>query len=159
MKSSFRNTTKRYIFFICKFNIIYKVKTILLKQIDGAIYMDSWLENIGYALRWQPMNIWIGFSFLMKCQKENETKIIYWYDLSFKTLIWFIFSYAARELSFVKARIHTEEEFDKLRAKFDEYTELDFLKSTFVNNQEENVFHKSGFLPYKTVCAYVWIRK
>ena len=58
--------------------IFFKTKTILLKQIDGAIYMDSWLKAIGEVLRWGPMNIWIGFSFLMKCQQKDETKIVYW---------------------------------------------------------------------------------
>ena len=69
------------------------------------------------------------------------------------------FSYAAKELSFVRAHINSEEQFDKFRGKFDDFIEWDFLKETFVTTQEENVFAKSGFLPYKTVCAYIWIRK
>ena len=56
----------------------FQTKTILLKQIDGAIYMDSWLKAIGECLRWGPMNIWVGFSFLMESHQGGERKIVYW---------------------------------------------------------------------------------
>ena len=69
------------------------------------------------------------------------------------------FSYSARELSFAQANIHNEEQFAEFRKSFDDLHELDFLQATFVNTQEDNVFQKSGFRPYKTVCAYIWIRK
>ena len=62
-------------------------------------------------------------------------------------------------MSFIQAHINSEEQFEKFRAKFDDFIELDFLKATFVTTQEDNVFAKSGFMPYKTVCAYIWIRK
>ena len=68
-------------------------------------------------------------------------------------------SYAARELAFVKTKINDQAEFKQLQQKFDNYIELDFLKSTFVNNHQDNVFYKSGFIPYKTICAYIWIKK
>ena len=56
----------------------FQSKTIVLKQIDGALYMDTWLEAIGEVLRWQPMTIWIGFSFLMELTKKDEKSIVYW---------------------------------------------------------------------------------
>ena len=68
-------------------------------------------------------------------------------------------SYAAKELSFINTNINSEEQFDKFRAQFSELDEQDFLRATFVATQEDNVFAKSGFMPYKTVCAYIWIRK
>ena len=69
------------------------------------------------------------------------------------------FSYAAKELSFINTHIKSQEQFDQFRAKFSELDENDFLRATFVTTQEDNVFAKSGFMPYKTVCAYIWIRK
>ena len=121
--------------------------------------MDSWLKAIGESLRWGPMNIWIGFSFLMESHQEGERKIVYWQGFYFNILTQLFFSYAARELSFVHTKINSEEQFDKFREKFDDFIELDFLKATFLATQEENVFAKSGFVPYKTVAAYIWIRK
>jgi len=73
-----KHNKKVLIILLSDYDIFFKTKTILLKQIDGAIYMDSWLKAIGEALRWGPMNIWIGFSFLMKSFQEGETKIVYW---------------------------------------------------------------------------------
>ena len=38
--------------------------------------MDTWLKAIGEALRWGPMNIWVGFSFLMESFQEGERKVL-----------------------------------------------------------------------------------
>ena len=99
----------------------------------------------------------IQFSYEMPAEGWNKNCLLV--GIFFLKLTKHLFSYAAKELSFVQANINSEKQFEKLRKQFDDFIELDFLKATFVTTQEENVFAKSGFMPYKTICAYIWIRK
>ena len=51
----------------------------------------KWLQSIGDCLRWQPMTVWLGFSFLMRTVSGDK------YDL--------VYAYAARELPFAKLKV------------------------------------------------------
>ena len=53
--------------------------------------MFEWLQSIGDCLRWQPMTVWLGFSFLMRTVSGDK------YDL--------VYAYAARELPFAKLKV------------------------------------------------------
>ena len=67
------------------------MKTIQIKQIYNNLNVYDWLQSIGDCLRWQPMTVWLGFSFLMRTVSGDK------YDL--------VYAYAARELPFAKLKV------------------------------------------------------
>ena len=72
------------------------MKIIQIKQIFDGLSIFKWLQSIGDCLRWQQMEVWLGFSFLMRKVSGDQYDIVY--------------AYAARELSFAKMKVSNKVE-------------------------------------------------
>ena len=97
--------------------------------------MFEWLQSIGECLRWQPMTVWLGFSFLMRTISGDK------YDL--------VYAYAARELPFAKLKVSDkvslcvlfnnefiyQSEWNLFEKMTENRKETDFLHGTFVATQ------------------------
>ena len=66
-------------------------KIIQIKQIYKDLDVHNWIQSIGDCLRWQQMDVWLGFSFLMRAVSGDQYNIVY--------------AYAARELSFARLKV------------------------------------------------------
>ena len=103
----------------------------------------DWLQEIRDALFYEPINLWLGFSFL--CHNTKTTDLIY--------------IYACIQLSPFHAKFKSAKEFDFFIDEFKGKSQSEILEETFVAQQDDNPFSKSGFRPYQLVCSYIWIRK
>ena len=72
-------------------------KTIQIKQVFNDLNVYEWVKSVGDCLRWQQMDVWLGFSFLMRAVTGDQYNIVY--------------AYAARELSFAKLKVTTKVSF------------------------------------------------
>lgn len=104
----------------------------------------SWLEEIQDCLRYEPTNIWIGFSFLCMKTKDNSDPI---------------YIFGARALAPFHDKFSSPEGFSNFIDQFKGLTHFDLLQETFVASEDDNPFANSGYRPYKLVCSYIWIRK
>ena len=102
--------------------------------------MFDWLSQIGESLRYQPMWVWVNFSFLMA---KDET---------------LQYAFAAKALSFETYKLYDKAGWTEFTERFRGKEENDFLQELF-KTKEDSPFKESGYRPYKLVCAYIWIRK
>ena len=104
----------------------------------------SWLEEIQDCLRWEPMKIWIGFSFFCWKTKEESPPI---------------YIFGARALAPFFDKISNREQFSDFIDTFKGLSHFDLLQETFIATEDDNPFSNSGYRPYRLVCSYIWIRK
>ena len=105
--------------------------------------MVDWLQEIRDAILYEPINLWLGFSFL--CRNSRSGDVIY--------------LFACPQLSPFHSKFHKPSEFNEFIDEFKGKSHLDLLEETFVSTQDDNPFASSGFYPYKLICSYIWIRK
>ena len=106
--------------------------------------MVTWLEEIQDCLRYEPTNIWIGFSFLCYKGKDSSNPI---------------YIFAAMPLAPYHFKFHTPSGLSEFIDGFKGMSHFDLLQETFVASEDDNPFANSGYRPYRLVCSYIWIRK
>ena len=106
--------------------------------------MVTWLEEIQDCLRYEPSNIWIGFSFLCYKGKDSSNPI---------------YIFAALPLAPFHFKFRDRNGFSSIINEFKGMSHFDLLQETFVASEDDNPFANSGYRPYKLVCSYIWIRK
>ena len=52
-----------------------------------------------------------------------------------------------------------QEQLLKFVKRFENTKDFEYLESTFLSTVDDSPFVKSGIVPYKLVCAYMWITK
>ena len=111
-----------------------------MKKIVQKLYIDQlydskstlaseFLENIGKIIRFQEMELRIGFSLIVKNSKDK-----------------LIFLYAAKAKSFFKVKLSSKEEFDtKVISYLSDLSNSKILQLSFNKTVDSETFQKSGF--------------
>ena len=107
------------------------------------LIVEDWLLGIADCLRYSKIiTINVGFSYLV-WKPENDIRYVY----------------AAKALSFARAKLQSKSEFYDFASTFRPMNDSDLLQNTFLSQLKGNVFESSGFTPQTLVCAYCWITK
>ena len=120
------------------------MKTITIQRLTFDLDLVSWLEEIQDCLRYEPTNIWIGFSFL--CWKTT--------NISYP-----IYIFAALPLAPFHFKFRDRQGLSRIIDEFKGLSQFDLLQETFVATEDDNPFANSGYRPNRLVCSYIWIRK
>ena len=104
----------------------------------------SWLQEIQDCLRYEPTNIWIGFSFMCWKTKDSSNPI---------------YIFGAMPMAPYHEKFRNRSGLDAIIDQFKGMSQFDLLQDTFVASEDDNPFANSGYRPYRLICSYVWIRK
>ena len=113
------------------------------------------LKKIFESLTDQPMVVRIGFSFLMKKQKDQD--LVYIYESKSLAQL-----YKLRDqvnINKISVFEYFKVDAEQLVVKYQNKSYQDLLMETYVAQEEDNVFTKSGLDPFKLICSYIWIYK
>ena len=120
-----------------------ETKTIRIQHLMVNLIVEDWLLGIADCLRYSKIiTINVGFSYLV-WKPENDIRYVY----------------AAKALSFARAKLQSKSEFYDFASTFRPMNDSDLLQNTFLSQLKGNVFESSGFTPQTLVCAYCWITK
>ena len=86
------------------------------------------LKNVGKVIRYQEMEIRIGFSMIVQNSSDRH-----------------IFLYAAKAKAFFSTKLSTEEEFSDLVQHFKTLTDHELLQKAFNRTVDSETFQKSGY--------------
>ena len=101
------------------------------------------MESIGKIIRYQEMEIRIGFSLVVQNSSDRH-----------------IFLYAAKSKAFFKIKLSTEEEYHEfVENHFKSLSNHDLLQETFIKTIDSETFQKSGYRPKELVALNLWITK
>lgn len=121
-----------------------KRTTICLQRLHDGYNFDEWLKKVAKKIWFDDDTyIDIGISFLATKPTTNEM----------------IYIWAAKALASFQLRCSSFEQcLDKFN-KIGKMSEADILTTTFFESPEGEHFKKSGFIPTKIVCSYLWVNK
>ena len=106
--------------------------------------LGDWLDKIAANILYSPdMLVEIGHSFICKVGLSDE--------------ITYMFS--AKSLATYRRKISNYEEFTEFAKDMGKLSTADFLRQVFWEANDTNRFHRSGWVPVKLVCNYIWITK
>ena len=122
----------------------FRFCTVTIQRLHSGYDFIEWLEKIAEKILFnENTQVKIGFSFL--CWKPMTNERIYFFS--------------AKELAPFRFKVDTEDELLAEFKKVGTLTDSEILNRTFVNSIPDNPFAKSGFIPLKIVCSYVYITK
>ena len=110
---------------------------------DSTLDMFQWLCEIGDAIRFQDLAVWVGFAYLTHGKPSDQGVE--------RQYIW-----AAQELSLEKTKLYEKSQWDEFARRFKNRSHGSILQD--IAQSHVNPFTGSGFNPYKLVMAYIWIR-
>ena len=120
------------------------MKTIVIQRLTHDLDLVSWLEEIRDSIHYETTSLWIGFSFLCLKNSPPHTPI---------------YIFAAKALATFHTKFSSPSQFNDFIDDLKGLSHHEILQQTFVATQDDNPFANSGYLPYKLVCSYIWIRK
>ena len=109
-----------------------------------STFASAFLESIGKIIRFQEMELRIGFSLIVKNSKDK-----------------LIFLYAAKAKSFFKVKLSSKEEFDtNVISYFSDLSNSKILQLSFNKTVDSETFQKSGFRKalYEMLSYNLWLQ-
>ena len=110
---------------------------------DSTLDMFQWLTDIGHAIRFQNLAVWVSFSYMTHGKPSDQGVE--------RQYIW-----AAQELSIEKTKLYEKSQWDEFARRFKNRSNGSILQD--IAQSHVSPFGQSGFNPYKLVMAYIWIR-
>ena len=102
----------------------------------------DWLKQIGDCVSFRPsIHAFIGFAFFVSDGTAQQ------------------YIYSIRQLCSYQHKFRSKSEFTEYIQAFKNITHESILKTTFVSQNDENPFFRSGFRPNQLVCSYIWLFK
>ena len=120
---------------------------------------DDWLSQIAKTVCWsQHTMVQVGFAFIGK-----KTFKFYKFFKTFKawkpTTNEHIYLWAGRGNSPFNFEVSSQAECLRKFAEIGKMSHPELLNETFITEEEDYNYYKSGFCPKKIVSTYVWIQK